>query len=232
MQNQLSKHLLGPFNLKDKMIITVIINTPNSTLCIFFNLKVNECEATRNLCIFIFSQKYTINFAEWFEQLLQICLGRLLWQISHANSKVILKTNHERVVRSNWKIKYLQVIFLPLLLPNAPPLPESNLLPNLLLVEAPARIDGGRYADLLPAAVCAAVAGATSLASILSLSISLRGHLALQWSPLQNRHLIIGIGAEAVSVFSVSFFQMFLLSLNLSLIFFVIFYWPCYLFVR
>jgi hypothetical protein len=43
------------------------------------------------------------------------------------------------------------------------------------------------------------------LESILSCKISLSGHLALQWSPLQNLHLIIGIGAAEVSVFSVSF---------------------------
>ena len=94
------------------------------------------------------------------------------------------------------------------LLAKAPPLPESNLLPNLLVVEAPARIEGGTYADLPPAppaAVATAAAADSALESILSCKISLSGHLALQWSPLQNLHLIIGIGAAEVSVFTVSF---------------------------
>ena len=52
------------------MIVTVVVDTPNSTLSVFFVGECNEGEASRHLLGLVLGEERANDFAERFEELL------------------------------------------------------------------------------------------------------------------------------------------------------------------
>jgi hypothetical protein len=61
--------LLGPFDLENKMTVTVIVDAQYGTLSVIFILKVNKRESSRLLRISVLGKENAVHFAERLEQL-------------------------------------------------------------------------------------------------------------------------------------------------------------------
>ncbi len=83
--------LLGPFDLEDEMVITVVVDAPDGSLRVILVGECDKGETARHILIFILGQERAQHFSERLEQLLNVGLGGLFRQVAHSHSVIVLK---------------------------------------------------------------------------------------------------------------------------------------------
>ena len=72
------------------MVVAVVVDAPNGSLSVLAVHEGDECEAARRLLALVLGEEGAADATERLEQLLQVVLGGLLWQIAHTHGEVVV----------------------------------------------------------------------------------------------------------------------------------------------